>query len=190
MATTLTQDAIGQAIVAVHATKSAVAIRYLYEFMALTVTTWAEASGACWTEFDCSERIWSIPAERSASGFARDLPLVNRVRTILQKVRPVGAARLVFPSAFGKQVSRTSLAGVVRRHGIHAPPSSLRRAFEQWCHLTGVDVVTSGHVLGRPHPRCDESGILEADRRARALMERWEEHILAQIRPQPRLWLG
>lgn len=96
------------------------------EFTILTACRSGEVRGAQWTEFDFTEKLWTIPAERMKAGREHQVPLSDAALTVLASMQAdaVSKARQatsskpsahVFPGSKGQIMSDMSLTALVRR---------------------------------------------------------------------------
>ena len=80
-------------------------LRDVVPFLALTMARLGEAFGARLREFDFTERVWTIPAERSKDGRPHVVPLTKRcaerIKSICdsRRVVPIGDSDALFPNA-------------------------------------------------------------------------------------------
>ena len=71
-----------------------------FEFLILTACRTNEVLLATWSEFNLTERTWTIPAARMKAGEAHTVPLPSRAITLLDQVKRAGQGDvLVFPSS-------------------------------------------------------------------------------------------
>ena len=92
------------------------------EFAILTASRTSEALGARWEEFDFSQKVWVVPAERMKAGKAIACPLARRTIEILKDSRPSNAASFVFPGhKQGRALSNMSLLMLLRRMQARRP---------------------------------------------------------------------
>ncbi|MBN9488272.1 MAG: tyrosine-type recombinase/integrase [Alphaproteobacteria bacterium] len=59
----------------------------LLEFTILTACRTGETMGACWSEIDLDQKVWTIPAERMKGGRQHAVPLSPRALAILAEMR-------------------------------------------------------------------------------------------------------
>jgi integrase len=96
------------------------------EFTILTACRSGEVRGAQWSEFDFTEKLWTIPAERMKAGREHQVPLSDAALAVLaamqadavSKVRQATSSKPsahVFPGSKGQIMSDMSLTAVVRR---------------------------------------------------------------------------
>ena len=96
------------------------------EFAILTACRSGEVRGAQWSEFDFTEKVWTIPAERMKAGREHQVPLSNATLAILATMEADSASDVrratspdpspyVFPGSKGQILSDMSLTAVVRR---------------------------------------------------------------------------
>ncbi len=86
------------------------------EFAILTAARTGEVLGACWTEFDLTKSIWTIPADRMKAGKEHRVPLSAPALAILSKLEKHKSGEFVFPGGkTGKPLSGMALLMTLRR---------------------------------------------------------------------------
>ncbi len=108
-------------------------------FTILTAARTGEAVGACWSEIDLQERVWTVPGERMKAGREHRVPLSTGALAVLTEVAKLRTDPApdapVFPGAkVGKPLSNKALLMLLRRmergdltaHGF-------RSTFRDWC---------------------------------------------------------
>lgn len=91
---------------------------------ALTAARPGEVRQAEWKEFDTSQRIWKIPAERQKSRRQHEVPLSDQSVVVLNEIKRFsGNARFVFPSirSIERHISENGMNAALQRLGV--PPS-------------------------------------------------------------------
>lgn len=115
---------IGAFMSALHSREGAAA--RAVEFAVLTACRSGEVRGAQWSEFDLTEKIWTIPAERMKAGREHQVPLSDAAMAALASIQAdIEAKRYrglqpepslyVFPGSKGQILSDMSLTAVLRR---------------------------------------------------------------------------
>ena len=72
-----------------------------YRMLLLTGQRRNEVAGACWSEIDLKEKLWTIPAERMKAGAAHEVPLSNDVVALLKSLRRGKGGDFVFSQSDG-----------------------------------------------------------------------------------------
>lgn len=150
------------------------------EFTILTACRTGEVIGARWPEFDLTEKLWTIPGERTKSGREHRVPLTGRVLTILADLPHEGADGFTFIGvSVGRPLSNMAmlqlLRGMKERDGltVHGFRSSFRDwAGEQTNFPREVAEAALAHVLSdKTEAAYRRQDALEKRRR---LMAAWE----------------
>ena len=84
-------------------------VEELREFLILTASRMAEVLGARWCEIHFERTVWTVPAERTKSGLADDVPLSYRALSVLREAQALSGAHshgVVFPSRNGNDTQR------------------------------------------------------------------------------------
>jgi integrase len=110
---------------------------YAMEFIILTGTRLSETSGAVWSEFDLTNKVWNIPAERMKAGDPHIVPLTDAMVDILDAMQAIKTSEFVFPSnargapfnnkTFERLLEKTYTKTKLTTHGF-------RSAFSTWSH--------------------------------------------------------
>jgi integrase len=88
------------------------------EFLILTAARTGEVIGARWGEFDLTERIWTVPAERMKAGKEHRVPLSSAVLAILEKMRAMRDGEFVFSGGkTDRPLSNMAMLMLLRRMG-------------------------------------------------------------------------
>jgi integrase len=106
------------------------------EFTILTAARTGDTIGAMWGEFNTSDKLWTVPAERMKAGREHRVPLSARALAILRGAAEARtpAADYVFPGGkAGRPLSNMAMTEVLRRMGrggitVHG----FRSAFRDW----------------------------------------------------------
>jgi integrase len=152
------------------------------EFLALTVTRTGEARGAEFSEFDSSEKVWTIPASRMKAGKEHRVPLGNRALEILEEMRRRATGLLVFGGdRDGVPISATAMTKALRlaSRDSEATLHGLRSAFRDWAgdettHEREIAEAALAHEVGNAVERAYRRG--DALTKRRALMGEWENY--------------
>ena len=109
--------------------------RVALEALILTAARSGEIRGACWSELDLENRIWSVPAERMKMGRAHLVPLSDAAVAVFERAQAfkVGASDLVFPGQNVKRpLSDMTLLKILRDMELGVTVHGFRSAFRDW----------------------------------------------------------
>ena len=169
---------VSEAIATVRSSGAWAGTKLAIQFIAYTGCRSGEARSATWDEIDTDTRVvWSIPAERTKMAKPMRVPLSTGALRVLDEARQLGDD-LLFPSATGKVLRDTTLAKLMRDHGlgsVHGLRASLRTYFSD----TGVDHAAAelalGHAIGNATVAAyARSDMLEA---RRPIMQKWNDYL-------------
>ncbi len=86
------------------------------EFAILTASRSGEVRGALWSEFDLTERVWTIPGERMKAGNEHRIPLTGTAISIINRMKQNQLSDFVFPGTKeARPLSDMSLTAVLKR---------------------------------------------------------------------------
>jgi integrase len=104
------------------------------EFAILTAARTIEVIGARWDEFNLSEQLWTVPADRMKSGREHRVPLSNAAMGIIEQMAALRQSHLVFPGAKQNRLlshmTMLNTLGRMRRTDITA--HGFRSTFRDW----------------------------------------------------------
>lgn len=109
--------------------------RVALEALILTAARSGEVRGACWSELDLENRIWSVPAERMKMGRPHLVPLSDAAVAVFERAKAfkVGASDLVFPGQNVKRpLSDMTLLKILRDMELGVTVHGFRSAFRDW----------------------------------------------------------
>jgi integrase len=109
--------------------------RVALEALILTAGRSGEIRGACWSELDLQNRIWSVPAERMKMGRTHLVPLSDAAVAVFERAKAfkVGASDLVFPGQNVKRpLSDMTLLKILRDMELGVTVHGFRSAFRDW----------------------------------------------------------
>lgn len=166
------------------------------QLLILTATRSGEIRGARWDEFDLTEGIWTIPAERMKAKKEHRIPLslpalnlLNRQKQNAQDQRKTAAVSpFVFPSlnrsCAHKPISDMTLTGVMRRMGTDAVPHGFRSTFRDWSaemtdYPNEVAEMALAHAIGNKVEAAYRRGDLFIKRQR--LMQDWANYATNQF---------
>jgi integrase len=148
------------------------------------IHTWARTSEvieARWTEFDLSERLWVIPAERTKTRTEHRVPFSNSALSILKDVPRIIDNPYVFPGPINDCLSNAALSAVLERmqiadvtvHGFRA--SARCWAEEMTNYPDAIKEMALGHKVGTKVERAYQRSDLLAKRRM--LLADWADYL-------------
>ena len=159
------------------------------EFAILTACRSGEVRGARWAEFDTTNKVWTIPAERMKAKREHQVPLSDAAMALLESMLPKdGDVDIVFAGTKGQPLSDMSLTAVIRRmnggdkpvwadaNGEGVTVHGFRSSFRMWAaETTNYPREVAEHALAHQLPdaveRAYQRGSLFAKRNA--LMAEW-----------------
>ena len=177
----LPYQAVSDAMDAVAASSSSLAVRLCFKWLVLTAARSGEARGARWQDMDLEARVWTVPGERMKSGAEHRVPLSTQALAVLTDAAPLkDGSGLVFPGVKGKPLSDMTLTKVLRDNGLadKATVHGFRTSFKTWCMETtdtpwAVGEAALAHTLGNSTEQAYARTDL-FDRR-RDLMQAWAD---------------
>lgn len=173
------------------------------EFAVLTACRSGEVRGAQWAEFDLTEKVWTIPADRMKAGREHQVPLSEAALTVLASMQANAAAGrdrgihaepspYVFPGSKGQILSDMSLTAVLRRMNsdeekpLWVDPTGkgitvhgFRSTFRMWtAETTNYPREVAEHALAHQLPDAVERAYQRGTQFAKrtALMAEWGVH--------------
>lgn len=138
-----------------------------------------------WREVDLSERLWTLPGERSKNRAPHPIPLSSGAMSVLERLRAVSAGEWVFPSpqieGLPLATARHTLERIFKRTGIpdfggfHDIRRTVSNTMETVLETPG-DVVED--VLGHARPRLKRTYVPgRSIPQMRRAMERWSAEL-------------
>ena len=174
---------VGDVLRTIEASTMAESIKACIAFAIFNGCRSGEARLAEWSEFDAESGEWTIPGERTKSGRPHRVPLSIAARAILDRARPLGGERFVFPSPAkpGRPLSRTTMLAAVRRCGIKADIHGFRSSLRDWS-AEQTDTPREVCEAALAHQNGDETerAYFRSDlyEKRRELMRQWAAHVL------------
>jgi integrase len=108
--------------------------RWALEMLVLCGNRTKEITHAQWSEFDFTERLWTIPGERMKGGIEHRIPLTTKAIEILKVIRPFSGEQYVFIT--GRRdtpMSNMAMAMLLRRMGeTQITVHGFRSSFRMW----------------------------------------------------------
>lgn len=149
-------------------------------FAILTAARTGEVIGARWSEFDLTEKVWTVPGARMKAGREHRVPLCDAALEVLHELAKAGNApgAYVFPGQrSGKPLSNMAMTALLRRmkrgditvHGF-------RSTFRDWCaEATNTPRELAEAALAHTLKDKTEAAYQRGDllERRRRLMEDW-----------------
>jgi integrase len=139
------------------------------QFAILTAGRSGEVRGARWSEFDLTDKVWTIPAERMKAKKEHRVPLSDAAIVLLAGLPSFNGTGLVFCTHRGGALTDTAMLMIMRRMQVDAVPHGFRASFKTWsseCTAFHRDVIEASlaHSL--------DSKVEEAYQRGDMLMKR------------------
>jgi integrase len=105
------------------------------EFTILTAARTGEVIGARWDEFDLTDAIWTIPAERMKAQREHRVPLSPAALAIVAALNDTSESEYVFPGGGkGRPLSNMAMLTTVKRMGrTDLTVHGFRSSFRDWC---------------------------------------------------------
>ncbi len=154
------------------------------ELLILTATRTSEVLQATWSEVDMEAATWLIPASRTKTRQAHQVPLSEAAMAVLERVPRVAGNPYIFPGArHGRPLSNMALLQVMRGLGYgvsgergDAVPHGFRSAFRDWSgevshYPRDVCEMALGHAIENKVEAAYRRGALLAKRRN--MMQDW-----------------
>jgi integrase len=158
--------------------------RCMFELQLHTAVRPVEAATARWEEFNLTEKLWIIPAQKMKKNREHIIPLSPQVINLLKLLRPISEHReYLFPGVKDplSHANRETVNTAMKRNGLKGQIVShgLRALFSTTCHEQGHDseiIETALAHLDKNETRraYNRSEYLE---RRRVLMCWWSDHI-------------
>lgn len=150
------------------------------EFTVLTAARTGEVIGACWSEINFDEKVWTVPAERMKSGRPHRVPLSDAVIKVLQALPCERDNPFVFIGGRdGMGLSNMAMLQVLRGLLPGLTVHGFRSSFTDWAHETTntprtVVEAALAHVVGDKTEASYRRGDLFAKRSK--LMSDWADY--------------
>ena len=147
--------------------------RLALQLLALTFVRTGELIGATWNEFDLSNAVWVISAERMKMDAEHVVPLSTQALAILAQLKAIaGTSRFVFPGRnVAKPISNNTMLFALYRlgykgrmsgHGFRSVASTILNESGLW----------SADAIERQLAHCERNAVRGAYNRAEYLPER------------------
>jgi integrase len=150
------------------------------EFSILTAARTSEVTGARWDEFNLTERLWIVPAERMKASKEHRVPLSDAALAIIERMAESRAGEAVFPGGKAGGLSDMAMTMAMRRMGrgdltVHGFRSTFRDwAAEQSSFPHEVAEMALAHMVASAVERAYRRGDLLPKRRQ--LMAAWARY--------------
>ena len=173
---------VAAALATVQASGAWTGTKLAFRFLVLTAGRSGEVRGARWNEIDKNAALWTVPAERAKNARPHRVPLSSAALEVLTAAKRLpDSARLVFPSANGREISNATMGKLLRENGIDAVPHGFRSSFRDWCGETGVPREVAEACLAHTVADATEAAYARSDllARRRDTMEAWGQYLTA-----------
>jgi integrase len=155
--------------------------QYALQFLLLTALRSIEVRGARWEEFDFTNDIWIIPADRMKADKPHEVPLTPQTKSILHTMWEATNGPVVFPAQNGNILSDNALSKCLRTLNIPTTVHGLRSTFRDWAARytnfpNEIIEKSLAHEIGDETERSYlRTTMIE---RRRSLMKEWEQFCL------------
>ena len=110
------------------------------------------------------------------------VPLSTGALAVLEELRGLsGGDGIAFPGPRGRQLSRTAVAGALRRAEVNATGHGFRSSFKDWARHEGVDEILSEFALAHVEGSATVAAYARDDllERRRPVMQAWSDFVCA-----------
>lgn len=123
---------------AMKATNANMISKLAFELLILTATRTSEVRLAEKSEFDLSEKLWTIPAERMKAKRIHRVPLTDRMIEIFEEASQfAGTSRFLFPGlSLEKPLSNMVFLKILERMNVSVTAHGFRSSFRDWASET------------------------------------------------------
>jgi integrase len=146
-------------------------------FIILTATRSKETRFAQWDEIDLTNRVWTIPEERTKSDREQRIPLTEEMVSILKQAESIKVGNFVFPSTKTSQgISDTAVRKQLQDKHAGLTVHGFRSSFRDWCaEMTNYPRELAEKALGHVLTDKVEAAYQRGDmfEKRRKLMESW-----------------
>lgn len=153
--------------------------RLALELLILTAARSGEIRGCKWNEFDLSNQLWTVPAERMKAGVAHVVPLSKAALDVLTQAERLRApaSDLVFPGQNPKRpLSDMTLLKILRDKDLEVTVHGFRSSFRDWvAEKTDFPGEVAEAALAHTIPNKVEAAYRRTDflEKRKALMAEW-----------------
>jgi integrase len=156
------------------------------QFAILTAARTGEVIGAGWDEFDFTERLWTVPAERMKAGKEHRVPLSDAPLAILEELSKFRQGDFVFPGRrTGQPISNMAMTMTLRRMGrggltVHG----FRSTFRDWAaERTGFPAEVAEMALAHTVADKVEAAYRRGDlfQKRRQMMDAWARFCMTPV---------
>ena len=155
-------------------------VQLALRFGVLTAARGIEVRRADWEEFDLGSAVWTVPEAHMKRGRAHRVPLSTGALAVLEELRGLsGGDGTAFPGPRGRQLSRTAVAGALRRAQVNATGHGFRSSFKDWARHEGVDEILSEFALAHVEGSQTVAAYARDDllERRRPVMQAWSDFV-------------
>jgi integrase len=153
------------------------------ELLILTAARSGEILGARWEEFDLTEGIWTVPANRMKAGKEHRVPLSGTALKVVQALNETRTSDLVFQGQKkDRPLSGMAMEMLLRRMKVDVTVHGFRSAFRDWVgdattFPRELAEVALAHQVGSEVERAYRRA--DALERRRKMMEAWSQYLSA-----------
>ncbi|WP_036283942.1 site-specific integrase [Methylocystis sp. ATCC 49242] len=160
--------------------------RLAFEFLILTASRTNEVLGARWSEFDVTNRLWAVPAERMKAGRAHRVPLTDQCLVILEQAKAASAGSpFVFPGRSSERpLSNMVFLMALRRLKLKTTAHGFRSSFRDWAaECTSFPREVAEASLAHAVENKVEAAYRRTDlvEKRRELLKLWGQHCTSDI---------
>lgn len=167
-------------------TETGVGARAL-EFLILTAARTGEVIGATWGEFDLTQNVWNVPAERMKAKREHRVPLPAAAVKVLSAMQAIRTSDFVFPGGRqGRPLSNMAMLALLKRmKRSDLTAHGFRSTFRDWaaeCTAYPGEVAEAAlaHMVGDKVEAAYRRGDLFEKRRR--MMNDWAKHCAQMVR--------
>lgn len=122
----------------IKATNANLISKLAFELLILTATRTSEVLLAQKTEFNLSEKLWTIPAERMKAKRIHRVPLTDRMMEIFEEASALaGGSKFIFPGmSLEKPLSNMVFLKILERMDVKVTAHGFRSSFRDWASET------------------------------------------------------
>jgi integrase len=176
-------DELPSIIKRLRASKISLPTQLALEFLILTACRTTEVLGAQWNEIYLDNKLWVIPAVRMKSGKPHEVPLTERMISVLRDAASLNVGGdFVFPSGISRRPlsNNTLRQALQKRLEVDATVHGMRSAFKDWAaettnYVNEVSEMALGHVISNKVEAAYRRGNLLHKRRQ--LMDDWSKFL-------------
>ena len=174
---------VGAALLRTDQVNACNSVKLCLRFVAFTAVRSGEARLAKWSEINCNDRVWIIPADRTKTNREHRVPLSDAALSVLREAEELrGTSNFVFPSprkpsnplSYATKLLLLDKAGLRDVASVHG----FRSSFRDWCADTGkpreVAELSLAHTIPGVEGAYFRSDLFD---RRRLLMDQWAAYV-------------